>query len=274
MSEKDILSRRFPLVFEVFPPKTEAGMENLRRDLEKNDCPHPDGICCSYSAGGVDAGKNMEILRCVSVRVQSVPITRFTLAGNTRESALSQLRIFLEQGHDHVLAQEPALVPLIRQEFGSRFTVFASCDTEMDIDTLKKLSDDGADCLVARVCWDMDGFRRWLDRLHAAGLSLPVFAEVLPVVDQAEVISAALSRSSLLPRELSELISKYWIYPNPFVKDSFDAQAGQKRDCFRRDGLEYTIRQIQNYRSCGVSGIHLLTQNRFEDAVRILNSQR
>ena len=72
-----------------------------------------------------------------------------------------------------------------------------------------------------------------------------------------------------MPTELSKLISKYWIFPNPFVKDPFDADVAGKKAGFKEAGIEYTIRQIDEYRACGINGIHLYALNKYDDVARI-----
>ena len=80
----------------------------------------------------------------------------------------------------------------------------------------------------------------------------------------------ALSRNAcVMPRALSELISKHWIFPNPFDKEPFDAAADQKKADFKKAGIEYTIDQIDQYRACGIDGIHLYALNKFDDVAYI-----
>ena len=90
------------------------------------------------------------------------------------------------------------------------------------------------------------------------------------ILDQAATINMALSRNAcVMPRALSEIISKYWIFPNPFDKEPFDAAAEQKKADFKKAGIEYTIRQIDEYRACGINGIHLYALNKFDDVAYI-----
>ena len=57
--------------------------------------------------------------------------------------------------------------------------------------------------------------------------------------------------------------------PQPLDKEPFDAAAAQKKADFKEAGIEYTIRQIDEYRACGIDGIHLYALNKFEDVARI-----
>jgi methylenetetrahydrofolate reductase (NADPH) len=73
-----------------------------------------------------------------------------------------------------------------------------------------------------------------------------------------------------MERELSRLISKYWIFPNPFDKDPFDDALEQKKADFMKAGIEYTIRQIDQYRALGIEGIHLYALNKWQDVSTII----
>ncbi|MCI7726218.1 MAG: methylenetetrahydrofolate reductase [Clostridiales bacterium] len=299
MSVMDTLNRRALLSFEVFPPKTDAGMTELCGEngiLRRMYSLHPDFISCTYSAGGSDAGKNLAVLDAIQKDGCCAPVTHFTCAGNTKESARRQLQTYLNHGIRHILALrgDPSafradngdfpsaaeLVAFIRQEFGNAFAISVagapegypdSRPLEAEIELLKQKQDCGADCIVTRLCWDMDAFRYWLDAIRSSGIMLPVEAGVMPVVDQAETVGQVLSHSGgTIPRSLCGIISENWILPSPFVKDPFDANAERKKADFREAGLEYTVTQIQKYLDCGVDGIHLLTRNRFEDTALIV----
>lgn len=101
---------------------------------------------------------------------------------------------------------------------------------------------------------------------------MPVDVGIMPILDQAATINMALSRNAcVMPRELCEIISKYWIFPNPFDKEPFDANAAQKKEDFKKAGIEYTIKQIDEYRALGINGIHLYALNKWKDVTDIIN---
>ena len=63
MSVADIFEERAAFSFEVFPPKTDVGMEKLCGAggvLEQLYTLNPDYISCTYGAGGTNVGKNLE----------------------------------------------------------------------------------------------------------------------------------------------------------------------------------------------------------------------
>ena len=101
---------------------------------------------------------------------------------------------------------------------------------------------------------------------------MPVDVGIMPILDQAATINMALSRNGcVMPRKLCEIISKNWIFPNPFDKDPFDAAVDEKKAAFKEAGIEYTIRQIDEYRALGVNGIHLYALNKWKDVSEIID---
>ena len=55
----------------------------------------------------------------------------------------------------------------------------------------------------------------------------------------------------------------------PNELEPFDAAAEEKKAAFKEEGIAYTIRQIDEYRACGIDGIHLYALNKYEDVARI-----
>ena len=299
MSVAEIYENRATFSFEVFPPKTDVGMEKLCGAggvLEKLYTLNPDYISCTYGAGGTNVGKNLEVLDKIKADGKCEPVTHFTCIGNTKEDIRTKLQTYLDHGIDHVLALRgdlpfgwtgtngdlhyaTELVKFIRKEFGDKFTIAVAgspeghiqCRSlEADIAFLKQKQDNGADFIISQLCWDMDAFRRWLDAIRDAGIWLPVDVGIMPILDQAATINMALSRNAcVMDRKLCEIISRNWIFPNPFDKEPFDADVEGKKASFRQAGIEYTINQIDQYRACGVDGIHLYALNKYDDVAYI-----
>ena len=122
-------------------------------------------------------------------------------------------------------------------------------------------------CNVAVSLLGRDSFQE----IDIAGVTMPIDVGIMPILDQAATINMALSRNGcVMDRELSRLISKYWIFPNPFDKAPFDDALEQKKEDFKKAGIEYTIKQIDKYRALGVEGIHLYALNKWKDVSEII----
>jgi len=303
----DIMKERMAFSFEVFPPKTDKGMQTLTGEggvLDKLYTLKPDYISCTYGAGGSNVGLNLEVLKNIKNSGKSIPITHFTCVSNTKEGIKTQLQNYLDAGINHILALRgdypigkdgsgdelhyaTELVKFIRDEFGDKFTIavagspeghIACRSLEADISFLKQKQDNGADFIMTQLCWDMDQFRYWVDAIRAAGITLPIDVGIMPVLQASSTINMALSRNGcVMPRELCELISKYWIFPDPFsdqsalkVRTETDESIARKKADFRKAGIEYTIKLIDEYRVAGIAGIHLYALNKYEDVAEIV----
>ena len=300
MRVSEIFEERNAFSFEVFPPKTDAGMEKLCGEggvLEQLYTMNPDYISCTYGAGGTNVGKNLEVLQKIKADGKTTPVTHFTCIGNTREGIKDQLQTYLDNGIDHVLALRgdlpfgwtgtngdlhyaTELVKFIRKEFDDKFTIAVAgspeghvqCRSlEADIGFLKQKQDEGADYIISQLCWDMDQFKYWLDAIRAAGVWMPVDVGIMPITTISGTLTNALSRNAcVMDRKLCEIISKYWLFPNPYAPE--DAMAEQKKADFRKAGLDYTIELIDQYRACGIDGIHLYALNKYEDVAYIVKN--
>ena len=124
---------------------------------------------------------------------------------------------------------------------------------------------------MTQLCWDMDQFRYWMEAIRNAGIWMPVDVGIMPVLDIAPTINMALSRNGcVIPRALSEIISKHWIFPNPFAPNEEEHIIAEKKAAFKEAGMEYTIKLIDEYRACGIDGIHLYALNKWEDVTRLV----
>lgn len=297
MKLSEAMKNKMLLSFELFPPKTDKGMENLPGTIEHLCKYQPEYISCTYGAGGTNVGKNMDVCKMIK-DAGTIPVTHFTCIGNTAEGIKEQLQNYLDNGVDHMLALRgdlpfgwtgtggdfayaTDLVAYVRKEFGDKIEIavagspeghIACRSLESDIAVLKQKQDNGADYIMTQLCWDMEQFKRWLDAIRTAGVTMPVDVGIMPILDQAATINMALSRNGcVMPRKLCEIISKNWIFPNPFDKDPFDTAVDEKKAAFKEAGIEYTIRQIDEYRALGVNGIHLYALNKWKDVSEIID---
>jgi methylenetetrahydrofolate reductase (NADPH) len=299
MKITEVMKKRMCFSFEVFPPKTEKGEEKLLSEggvLDKLATLRPDYISCTYGAGGTNVGKQVPVLDAVKAKGMT-PVAHFTCIGNTKEGIRAQLQNYLDHGIDHLLCLRgdlpfgwtgtggdlhyaTELVKFVREEFGDKFTLAVSgspeghiaCRSlEADISFLKQKQDEGADYIMTQLCWDMDQFQYWMDAIQAAGVTMPVDVGIMPVLDAAATINMALSRNGcVMPRELTELISKNWIFPNPFAPQEAQESVDAKKAAFREAGMEYTVELIDQYRVCGIQGIHLYALNKYDDVARLV----
>ena len=292
MKERPVLS------FELFPPKTEKGMQKLPDTIAHLCEFSPDYISCTYGAGGTNVGSIHSVCGMIQ-NAGTLPLTHFTVIRNTREKMKAQLDRFLSEGVDHVLALRgdfpigetstlgdfqyaSDLVSFIRSTYGDAFEIavagspeghISSPTIEHDIRALRIKQDNGANFILTQLCWDLEQFKRWQDLIDRAGITMPVDVGIMPVLNMKATITMALSRNGcVMDRELCRMISHYWVFPDPFDQNPAvpDEHREQKLADFRKAGKEYTVRQIEAYKALGVNGIHLYALNQWKDVSEII----
>lgn len=294
MKITEVLKQKTCLSFELFPPKTDAGMAKLPDCLEHLYEFKPDYISCTYGAGGSNVGRNMDVCKLIlDADNDTVPVTHFTCIGNTKEGVKEQLQNYLDNGVDHMLALRgdlpygwtgtngdfayaTDLVAFVRKEFGDKFVIAVAgspeghitCGTlEADIAHLKQKQDLGADYIMTQLTYDMEQFKYWLDAIRKAGITMPVDVGVMPVVNKDAVINMCLSRNAcVIPRKLAEIISRHW-----FDKDPDGNELPEVKAAFKEEGIGYTVNQLHEYMALGVEGIHLYAMNTWQNVTEILN---
>jgi len=281
MKVTEIMRRKMCFSFEVFPPKAEQPLEPLLQTLEHLYRFEPDFISCTYGAGGTNAGRNVAICQAIKESGRTIPVTHYTCIGNSREQIKAELQRYLSLSVDHILALRGdfpkgwtetrgdfdyanELVEFIKENF-PQFTIavagypekhFQAPSLEADIAHLRVKQDAGADFIMTQLCYDLDQFRRWMEKIRQAGIHLPIDAGVMPVLAKEPTIRMAVSNGSAVPRKLAELIARY----------------GESPEDFKKAGKEFTVRLIYEFVSAGIDGLHIYTLNRWQDVSEILEA--
>ena len=139
MKLSEAMRERMLLSFELFPPKTEKGMDNLPGTIDHLMKYKPAYISCTYGAGGGNVGANREVCQMIR-KAGTIPVAHFTVIKNTKEGIKEQLDQYLAEGVDHMLALRgdiplgetttcgdfnyaTDLVKFVRDEFGDKFEI-------------------------------------------------------------------------------------------------------------------------------------------------------
>ena len=104
---KELFNQKTLRSFELFPPKTDRGMEKMCREggtLDKLYRLNPDYISCTYHVGGSNAERNMAVLSKIQNDGRTLPVTHFRCIGNTPKTVCGLLQAYLDHGIDHMLA--------------------------------------------------------------------------------------------------------------------------------------------------------------------------
>ncbi len=268
--------------FELFPPKTDKGMESLYENLDELVTCSPAFITCTYGAGGSTQVKTLEVLDGVQKRYPGIPVaTHLTCVGATKDD----LRAYIEEakrrgvsyivalrgdppkGEDTFVKTEGGfryaneLVALIRAEY-PEFGILVAGYPEMhqeapdhitDLANLKRKVEAGADVVVTQLFYDNDDFSRVRDAYDAAGIKAPLVPGILPVTNLAQIQRLTGMCGSKLPGELVRRLSAH--------ENDEEGQFSV--------GVYHAARQVEDLVENGVPGVHFYVLNKSRATVII-----
>ncbi len=279
-------ANKFALSFELFPPKTEAGIEALFGHAQTLVGFNPAYITCTYGAGGSTQDKTLEIAARVRKEFGLPVATHLTCVGRTADQIRDYLRRAVEADVTNVVAlrgDPPAgetvftataggyryaneLVAMIHTDFPSMGVAVGGYpevhqeapSPEADLESLKRKVDAGAHAIITQLFYDNVDFYRFRDKCEAAGIRVPLIPGLLPVTNSSQIKRIASLCGAKLPKDfLSQLEA-----------------CGEDGAAQFEVGVEQATVQTQGLVDNGVPGIHYYVLNKSEAASRVLKHVR
>jgi len=219
--------------FEFFPPKTAAMQTRLWAAVEKLTPLAPEFMSVTYGAGGSTRERTHETLSRI-IREASLPVAaHLTCVAATKEEVDNVLRAYWKEGVRHIVALrgDPPGGPGERYiphpggyanaaelAAGAKkiadFEISVGCYPEKhpdspssaaDIDMLKRKVDAGATRGITQFFCDNEVYYRYVDRVRAAGINIPIVPGVMPVTNFAGVRKMADTCGATIPGRLVKL---------------------------------------------------------------------
>jgi len=271
------------LTFEVYPPKTEQGLEPLYNVVASFREYDPGFISITYGAGGGTRDLSLRIAADLVSRF-NLPVTaHLTCVGST----VDQIRSWLIEAKKLQVANIMALrgdppsgqatftaveggfryaidlVQMLKSEFpefgigvaGYPETHQEALSPEDDLRRLSEKVGAGGDAVYTQLFYDNDDFFRFRDRCKDVGIDRPIVPGLLPVLSLAQVRRITSLCKSCLPERLLADLER--------SKDDADAQTSI--------GVEHCRKQVEELLAAGVPGIHFYVLNRSDTIRRILD---
>ncbi len=205
-----IRSDRLSVSFEFFPPATEEMEEILWESIERLAPLSPQFVSVTYGAGGSTRERTHATVRRLLAETPLTPAAHLTCVAATREEVDAIVRSYHEAGVRHIVAlrgdppegagaryaphpggyiNAADLVAGIKR-IAADFEISVSAYTERhpdsptleaDIDMLKAKVDAGASRAITQFFFENDLYFRYLDRVRARGIDIPIVPGILPV---------------------------------------------------------------------------------------------
>ncbi len=222
--------RELRVSFEFFPPKTEKMEETLWRSIGRLGPLAPHFISVTYGAGGSTRERTHSTIARILKETSLTPAAHLTCVGATRGEIDAIIKDYWELGVRHIVAlrgdppegaggytphpegyvNAADLAGGIRRIADFEISVAAypekhpdSTDFAADIDMLKAKVDAGATRAITQFFFDNDLYFRYLDRVRAAGIDIPITPGFIPILNFNQVVKFASACGTHMPSRIA-----------------------------------------------------------------------
>lgn len=290
MQIKTLLNKKkYQFSFELFPPKTPKGMDNLLREISLLAKLNPAWYSITYGAGGSSQDSTIAVIKRVKREITLPILAHITCVGHSRDEIKSILDTYSQEGIHNILAlrgDSPSntnikqgdftyaadLVDFIRNRYPNMCIAVAgfpeghhlSNNRIKEIEYLKTKVDSGADFIITQLFFDNNDYFDYVHRCRLANISVPIVPGIIPITSIENLSRMAdMAPHSRFPAKLLQKLDYY--------NQSHTPPSPQE---IRYHGASWAARQIQDLLEHGVPGIHLYTLNKSQSSMQIFDILR
>jgi methylenetetrahydrofolate reductase (NADPH) len=271
---------RLSVSFEYFPPKSDVARQQLMESIHRLKSVKPDFVSVTYGAGGSTRYQTLNLCQEIQSDIDGLVMAHLTAVSQTKADISGLAEGFWNAGIVNIMAlrgDRPKSGDTSRwddREFPFAknlmthlkslhpFCLGGACYPEghsetssidIGIDHLKQKIDSGCDFLVTQMFFNNDSYFRFVDRLRARGIDVPVLPGIMPITGSAQIEKFEKQFGATLPDALKDSIRK--IEEDERSLEEF--------------GVAWSTEQCRALIDGGVPGIHFYTLNKSSATLRI-----
>jgi methylenetetrahydrofolate reductase (NADPH) len=280
-----LLGRGTPSVsFEFFPPKTDAGFQQLFRTIEDLRAIDPTYVSVTYGAGGSTRQKTVELVGRIQRDAHIRAMAHLTCVGHTADEIGAVLDELWSAGIRNVLAlrgDPPAgqsqftpteggfayageLVSYVRARHDFCIAVAGypeghpQClNRTRDMEHLKRKVDNGANFIVTQLFFDNADFYRFRDEARGMGIKVPILAGIMPITNVSQIKRFVSMCGAKIPHRLLTKL---------------EAIEVATPDAVHQVGVDYASMQCRDLLFNDCEGLHFYTLNKSKATVEVCQS--
>ena len=271
MQIPELFEKKKPVYsFEIFPPKKIGNLDNIYSTVENLAHLEPDFISVTFGAGGKTKDTlTGEIASTIRDRFGIESMAHVTCINSSKQQVERIIEDLNDRGIENVMALRGDIneetgpvgefshaneLAIEIQKIDDNINIMGACYPEghyeqesldEDIENLKYKIGGGVKGLVTQLFFDNAKFYDFVERVRAAGITVPISAGIMPITNKRQIERTVALSGSSLPKKFTNMIAKYEDDPEGL----FDA------------GIDYAVYQIRDLIQHGVDGIHLYTMN-------------
>ncbi len=258
--------------FELFPPKTDEGMQKLQATARKLAEVKPLYFSVTYGAGGSTRDRTFEAVDWLrSESLETAP--HLSCIGLQKSEILEILQRYKDEGINRLVALRgdmPSgmgdagdfsyankLVEFIRSETGDHFHLEVAAYPEFhpqastaqkDLENFKRKVDAGANGAITQYFYNADSYFNFVESCEKLGVDIPIVPGIMPINNYAQLARFSDACGAEIPRWLRKRLEE-------FDDDLEDLRAF---------GLEVVTAMCQRLLDGGAPGLHFYTMNQSE----------
>lgn len=261
--------------FEFFPPKSEKMEEALWTSVRKLAPLNPSMVSVTYGAGGSTRERTHSTIARMLKETDLTPAAHLTCVAASRGAIDDIAREYWDMGVRHIVAlrgdmptmgaayapdpdgyiNAADLVGGLKKIGDFHLSVAAypeshpdSANQQADIDNLKRKIDAGADQAITQYFFDVDMYFRFMDKVLAAGITVPIIPGIMPMTNFSQAKNFSAMCGTSIPKWLEKLF------------EGLDERPEVRHQVAATVAAEQCMRLYQG----GVKNFHFYTLNRSE----------
>ncbi len=263
---------------EFFPPRTEKGVESLRRVREELTVLNPEYYSVTFGAGGSTQAQTFDtIVEIQQSGIDAAP--HLSCIASTAENIRQLLHDYQEKGVKRIVAlrgDKPSgwvgrlgefayaneLVKFIREETGNHFTIEVAAYPEVhpqaksattDLDFFKQKVDAGANAAITQYFYNADSYTYFLDNCQKLGIEIPIVPGIMPIYNYEQLIRFSDTCGAEVPRWLRQRLQTL----------------SEDKTGLREFGLDVITHLCERLIQEGASSLHFYTLNHSDFTLEI-----
>jgi methylenetetrahydrofolate reductase (NADPH) len=265
--------------FELFPPKTERGLENLKNSVAELNTKQPAYFSVTYGAGGSTRQRTFDTVEwLVNEQIPTAP--HLSCIGANRDEILQILEHYKAIGIRRLVAlrgdlpsgtglgelrdlsHANQLVELIQEVYPGQFHIEVAAypefhpqasSAEQDLSFFKRKVEAGADSAITQYFYNADAYFRFLDSCQQLQIDIPIIPGVMPITNFTQLARFSDACGTEIPRWLRKRLEGL----------------GDDLEAIRSYGVETVIRLCERLLQGGAPGLHFYTMNQAKPTLDI-----
>jgi methylenetetrahydrofolate reductase (NADPH) len=256
--------------FEFFPPKTEDGLNKLRKTRDRLAQLGPRFFSVTFGAGGSTRERTFETVSAIQRESGLEAAPHLSCIGSTRQNIRDILNAYRDEHIRHIVALrgdmpsgmvQPGefryaneLVEFIREETGDHFFIEVAAypefhpqarNAQIDMDNFRRKVEAGADSAITQYFYNPYAYFHFVEQCEARGIDLPIVPGIMPITNYSQLARFSDMCGAEIPRWIRKRLEAY----------------GDDKASIRAFGEHVVTEMCQALLDAGAPGLHFYTMN-------------